>query len=393
MAQRGRAPRRFGADDDVVRLPSRGRQAGHRDRCSESYSPRQGPRGGAALARLVGRVPSAELTPLMREAQTANLDIAVAIAQILQADAQVRITGAGLLPLIDYNASDHGHQDVAAARHRGRQHPRRRRRGVAVFAALRDLAERELHRRLLGQEPGDPQGGGRNRGGEPVQHGGGDADRARLGRQHLLPGPGGAGSPAHRAPQSHRCDAHPRPHQAAVRRRHFLRPQRRAAGEPRRAGARVDPDLRAAAAAEHRGARRAGRAHAGTLLGEGQFAHRHHDAADNAGLAVVDPVPAAGRAAGRIPAEIVDLQRRVGPRRLLPDHPAHRHARLPERGAADVARAGGLVLHGGGEPHPADLRRRRADGAARTAEGPAGPISADLPQNGALRPSPTSSRR
>ena len=31
---------------------------------------------------------SAELTQLMREAQTANLDIAIAIAQILQADAQ-----------------------------------------------------------------------------------------------------------------------------------------------------------------------------------------------------------------------------------------------------------------------------------------------------------------
>jgi outer membrane protein, multidrug efflux system len=49
---------------------------------------------------------SAELTQLMREAQAANLDIAIAIAQILQADAQVRITGAGLLPLINYNASD-----------------------------------------------------------------------------------------------------------------------------------------------------------------------------------------------------------------------------------------------------------------------------------------------
>jgi outer membrane protein, multidrug efflux system len=49
---------------------------------------------------------SAELTQLMRESQNANLDIAIAISQILQADAQVRITGAGLLPLIDYNASD-----------------------------------------------------------------------------------------------------------------------------------------------------------------------------------------------------------------------------------------------------------------------------------------------
>jgi outer membrane protein, multidrug efflux system len=49
---------------------------------------------------------SAELTSLMEEAQAANLDIAVAIAQILQADAQVRIDGAALLPLINFNGTD-----------------------------------------------------------------------------------------------------------------------------------------------------------------------------------------------------------------------------------------------------------------------------------------------
>jgi outer membrane protein, multidrug efflux system len=49
---------------------------------------------------------SRELTSLMEEAVTANFDIAVAIAQISQADAQVRITGAALLPTLDLNASD-----------------------------------------------------------------------------------------------------------------------------------------------------------------------------------------------------------------------------------------------------------------------------------------------
>jgi outer membrane protein, multidrug efflux system len=49
---------------------------------------------------------SRELTALMEEALTANLDIAVAIAQISQADAQVRIAGAPLLPTLDLNASD-----------------------------------------------------------------------------------------------------------------------------------------------------------------------------------------------------------------------------------------------------------------------------------------------
>lgn len=49
---------------------------------------------------------SRELTTFMEEALTANFDIAVAIAQISQADAQVRIAGAALLPTIDLNGSD-----------------------------------------------------------------------------------------------------------------------------------------------------------------------------------------------------------------------------------------------------------------------------------------------
>jgi NodT family efflux transporter outer membrane factor (OMF) lipoprotein len=49
---------------------------------------------------------SRELTSLIEQATTANFDIAVAIAQIVQADAQVRIAGAPLLPTFDYNASD-----------------------------------------------------------------------------------------------------------------------------------------------------------------------------------------------------------------------------------------------------------------------------------------------
>jgi NodT family efflux transporter outer membrane factor (OMF) lipoprotein len=48
---------------------------------------------------------STELTTLMDAAQTNNLDIAVAVAQIIQADAQVGISGAPLLPSISGNAS------------------------------------------------------------------------------------------------------------------------------------------------------------------------------------------------------------------------------------------------------------------------------------------------
>src|SRR5262249_41402539 len=49
---------------------------------------------------------SAELTGLIEEAQTRNLDIAVAIALIIQADAQSKIAGAPLLPTTTLNASN-----------------------------------------------------------------------------------------------------------------------------------------------------------------------------------------------------------------------------------------------------------------------------------------------
>jgi outer membrane protein, multidrug efflux system len=48
---------------------------------------------------------SHELTELIEEARVSNLDIAVAIAQIEQADAQARIAGAALLPIVDFNAN------------------------------------------------------------------------------------------------------------------------------------------------------------------------------------------------------------------------------------------------------------------------------------------------
>src|SRR5262249_53863226 len=49
---------------------------------------------------------SAELTDLMEQAQTANLDIAAAIARIVQADALARQAGAALLPILSASASD-----------------------------------------------------------------------------------------------------------------------------------------------------------------------------------------------------------------------------------------------------------------------------------------------
>jgi outer membrane protein, multidrug efflux system len=48
---------------------------------------------------------SAELTDFIEKSEEHNFDIAVAIAQLEQADALVRVTGAALLPTIDANAS------------------------------------------------------------------------------------------------------------------------------------------------------------------------------------------------------------------------------------------------------------------------------------------------
>lgn len=58
---------------------------------------------------------SAELTDLMDQSIPANFDIAVAVAQIIQADAQSRIAGAALLPTINGTANASTTQSPAAA--------------------------------------------------------------------------------------------------------------------------------------------------------------------------------------------------------------------------------------------------------------------------------------
>ena len=72
----------------------------------ESYvTARKGPDAGLPALDWWRNFGSRELTLLMEEAQIANLDIAAAIARIDQADAQVKITNATLLPQLDANFS------------------------------------------------------------------------------------------------------------------------------------------------------------------------------------------------------------------------------------------------------------------------------------------------
>ena len=57
---------------------------------------------------------SGELTSLMNDAQIHNLDIAVAIAQIVQADAQVGVSGSALLPTLTGDASANRQKNSSA---------------------------------------------------------------------------------------------------------------------------------------------------------------------------------------------------------------------------------------------------------------------------------------
>jgi len=69
---------------------------------------RAGPRNAdAALPSVVWwrGFRSRELTDLIEEALTSNFDVAVAVARIVQADAQSRIAGAPLLPIVNLNGS------------------------------------------------------------------------------------------------------------------------------------------------------------------------------------------------------------------------------------------------------------------------------------------------
>jgi len=69
---------------------------------------RYGPRNAdAALPSVVWwrGFRSRELTDLIEQALTSNFDVAAAVARIIQADAQSRISGAPLLPLLDFSGS------------------------------------------------------------------------------------------------------------------------------------------------------------------------------------------------------------------------------------------------------------------------------------------------
>ena len=93
---------------------------------------------------------SAELTTLMEEAQTVNLDIAAATARFMQADAQARIAGAALLPSLNGSGSGDLFPHLGLERQRPDQW---RPRGGQLFG----LAQRQLSSSISGARTATPR--------------------------------------------------------------------------------------------------------------------------------------------------------------------------------------------------------------------------------------------
>ena len=128
---------------------------------------------------------SPELTTLMQEAQTVNLDVAAATARFIQADALARVTGAALLPSL----SGTGQQTYA--RTSGSSSSGLTNGGREVVNYQSSLsASYELD---FWQKPRRRAGGGGDRHRHPLRSRCGGADRAGQRRQRLFPGAGVAG--------------------------------------------------------------------------------------------------------------------------------------------------------------------------------------------------------
>src|ERR1700747_445042 len=95
---------------------------------------------------------SVELTQLMEEAQTVNLDIAAAVSRIFQADAQARQAGAALLPSLSGSGSE-TYSRTSGSSASGLSI------GGSEVVKLLGFAERQLSARFLGPEPRRASGG------------------------------------------------------------------------------------------------------------------------------------------------------------------------------------------------------------------------------------------
>ncbi len=134
---------------------------------------------------------SRELTEIIEQARASNLDIAAAVARVVQADAQARITGAALLPEVDLNGN--------ATRSRSSQTVN------GGTTSSTGGSERTTYTATLnasyeidfwGKNRAALRCRGRNRRRHPLRPRSGRPVHRRCRRQRLFPGTGGAGSPA-----------------------------------------------------------------------------------------------------------------------------------------------------------------------------------------------------
>ena len=135
---------------------------------------------------------SSELTALMEEAQTVNLDIAAATARIIQADQQARIAGAALLPSVNVGGQE------TYSRTSGSSSSGLSNGGREVVNYSSSLSAASYRARFLGQEPRCHAGRRRNCDREPLRPRCGRFDDADQRRQRLFPGACLAGPDSHR---------------------------------------------------------------------------------------------------------------------------------------------------------------------------------------------------
>ena len=324
---------------------------------------------------------SKELTEVIEEARAANLDIAAAVARIVQADAQARVTGAALLPSVGLNGS--------ATRVR----VRRNRTSAGGTSGSLGGSERDLLSTSLSASY-EIDFWGKNRSALRAAEETAVAsrydrevvglttvvatanayfqvlaaqDRLRVARENLASATrvlnliqqrlnAGTASALDTAQQE----------SLVATQRASIPPLEQTLKQNRNALAVLiarSPErvrIRGGIAAQHRHAAR----HPGPAVGIAGATPRH---------------PPSGSQSRR-------RQRQCGQRaRAVPaQHHAHRRGRLSERDTAHAVAAGIGVLYRRRRPDPADLRGRQAAGQSRPAERPAGRAFADLPQGGDL---------
>ena len=320
---------------------------------------------------------SNELTALIEEAQTANFDVAAAVAKIIQADAQSKIAGAPLLPGADLDAS--------VTRSRPAGGPDRTTWRTAITASYEiDFWGKNRAASRAAQESAIAARFDRDTVVISTVVSVATAyflvlasqDRLRIANQNV-------------EAASRVLTLDP----AAPGGRHRLGARSRAAGNAGGEPARAGSGARRGAAAEQGDARAADRQAAGIRADARRQPLFARHSAGEPGPAVRAALPAPRHPLGRGDGRLHRRQRRVGPRGVLPEHPADRARRLHQHGAAHPVPAGVGVLFARRRADAADLRRLAAGGPAGAGAGPAARVARASTARPWCRASPTSSGR